>query len=126
MHELNRVLYIEDDPHIQKLVQMTLEEDGMKVILCQTWQEVIEEAREETPDLFLLDVMMPDKDGVETLRALRALDGMSKVPAVFLTVDADLSTTASADHLQPFAVIAKPFKVETIAAEIRATHAQML
>lgn len=115
MSELNRVLYIEDDPHIRQLVQMTLEDQGgMVVSVCQSWEEAVAQAREQTPDLFLLDVMLPEKDGVETLRALRNIPGMEGIPALFLTVDIDLSTTAGAKGLHPFEVIAKPFKVETL------------
>jgi len=111
---LHKVLYIEDDPHMRQLVQLTLEEiGGLTVRACGSWKEAIAWAGREVPDVFLLDVMLPEKNGVETLAALRELPGMACVPAIFLTVDVDF-TTAETARLGPYAVIAKPFAVDQL------------
>lgn len=111
---LRKVLYIEDDPSIRQLVQLTLEEKGnLEVRCCGSWNEALDLARTDKPDLFLLDVMLPEKDGVETLKTLRKLQGMEHVPAIFLTVDVELST-AEPEDLGPHGIIAKPFEVDKL------------
>ncbi len=113
---LHSILYIEDDPHIRELVRMTLsEQGGFNIQVCGECSEAMNLAEHFKPDLLILDVMLPGENGTESLLNLRALPEMSQVPAIFLTVDADLSLADSnSKDLEPYAIMAKPFQVDQL------------
>ena len=86
---LARILYVEDEPDIRAIAQMALEAvGGFTVIACASGSEALANAPGANVDLLLLDVMMPDMSGPETLAALRHQPGMKGVPVVFITAKA--------------------------------------
>jgi CheY-like chemotaxis protein len=105
-----RVLLVEDDPDIQLIAQLALESvGGMEVCVCNSGAEAIRLAPEFGPDLILLDVMMPDMDGPETLAALQQLPELAQVPAIFLTARIQHNEVEGYRALGAIDVIAKPF-----------------
>jgi two-component system OmpR family response regulator len=110
MAALRFVLYVEDDPDIQSVAQMALElVGGFTLRTCSSGQEALAAARECVPDLLLLDVMMPDMDGMSTLAALRKLPNTATTPAIFMTAKVQASEVAHYKSLGALGVIAKPF-----------------
>ena len=106
---IEQILYIEDEDDVRMVVTMVLKGHGINVHGHSCSQQAIDEAKGVKPDLILLDIMMPHKDGFETLKELRALPGYQKVPAVFMTA----REAPSAETLHPFspvAVVMKPFE----------------
>src|SRR5260370_34712613 len=85
-NKTHTILIVDDEPRILDSVRMNLELEGYQVFEATTGQEALDEVRRRLPDLMGTDVMMPEMDGVEALRALREL---SQVPVVLLTVKAD-------------------------------------
>lgn len=86
-----RVLHVEDDPAFQALVRAVLgREPGFVVETAGDAQGALSIAAERAPDLLILDLDLPGADGMDTLRALRALHGMDRVPALFLTGSTDM------------------------------------
>jgi CheY-like chemotaxis protein len=79
------VLTIEDQPDIRRLVRMTLEFKGFKVIEAGNGPEGLQLARSARPDLILLDVMMPGMDGLAVSRALWADPDLKRIPVVMLS-----------------------------------------
>ncbi len=77
------ILIVDDEPRIRDLVHMNLELEHYRVIEANNGVEALEQLREHLPDLVVLDVMMPEMDGFETLRAIREV---STVPVIMLTV----------------------------------------
>ncbi len=77
------VLVVDDEPRIIRFVRVYLEMEGFRVIEAHNGLEALDQAREKMPDIVLLDVMMPEMDGIETLRMIREF---SSVPVVMLTV----------------------------------------
>jgi len=119
--ELKRVLYVEDEPDIQKVAKLALETVGnLEVLICSSGAEAIEKAAPYEPDLLLLDVMMPGMDGPATLAALRAIDSLTDVPAVFLTAKVMPSEMQEFKEMGAIDVIAKPFDPMTLAEQVRA------
>jgi len=119
--ELKRVLYVEDEPDIQKVAKLALETVGdLEVLICSSGAEAIEKAAPYEPDLLLLDVMMPGMDGPATLAALRAIDSLKDVPAVFLTAKVMPSEMEAFKEMGAIDVIAKPFDPMTLADQVRA------
>jgi CheY-like chemotaxis protein len=120
MAELKRILHVDDDEDIRVIANMALEMVGnLEVLQCGSGREATEKAADFAPDLFLLDYMMPEMDGEQTLRALRNLPGLQYVPVIFMTarVQADI-----ADGLRregALEVITKPFDPMELANQIR-------
>ena len=86
MSELKKILYVEDEPDIQMVARVALENvGGFELLVCSSGAEAVEKAPAFEPDLFLLDVMMPDMDGPTTLEKLRNLPNLSDIPVMFMT-----------------------------------------
>jgi len=93
-HEMSRrkrILYIEDETDLQWLVKHILETvGGFEMMVCGSGAEGLRSIEAFAPDLVLLDVMMPEMDGLSVLRALRARPEGASVPVVFLTASPQL------------------------------------
>lgn len=117
--KLRRILYAEDEDDIRAIAQIALEDiGGFTVRYCANGREVLATIKEFTPDLVLLDVMMPEMDGPTTLRELRKLHNMSEIPAVFMTAKIQTNEIEEYKTLGAIDVIAKPFNPMTLADEI--------
>jgi CheY-like chemotaxis protein len=116
---LRRVMCVEDDADIRTILEFSLATvGGYEVLCCAGGRSALEQAPAFRPDLVLLDVMMPDLSGPETLVLLRALPSMAGVPVVFLTAK------AMPDELEQLLVhgatglIVKPFDPMTLPKDI--------
>lgn len=120
MTMLARVLYVEDEEAIREITTLALGTvGGLDVLPCSSGEEALRLAERFAPDLFLLDVMMPGMDGVETLAALRALPALRDVPAVFLTAKVLPSEVADLQKQDVLGVLFKPFDPLRLAATLR-------
>ncbi|WP_319824834.1 response regulator [Thalassovita sp.] len=120
MTALPSILHVEDDPDIREIARLALEViGGLTVVQCETGTEALTRAADIAPDLLLLDMTMPDMDGVETLTALRALPGFGAMPAIFMTARAQIQEHEALMAQGANAVISKPFDAMTLADEIR-------
>jgi len=117
---LHRVLVVEDDPDIQVVASLALSDvGGLVVEVCGCAREAREAARSFRPDLILLDVMMPDMDGIAVLEGLREDEGLAATPVVFMTARAQSHEIARYRALGSLGVVAKPFDPETLAETLR-------
>jgi DNA-binding response OmpR family regulator len=80
------VLVVDDQPHIVRLIQVNLEKEGFQVATAGDGVEGLQKLRELTPDLVILDVIMPRKDGFEVLREIKTDPDLAEIPVVMLTV----------------------------------------
>jgi two-component system OmpR family response regulator len=113
-----RVLVIDDEPNIRELVQVALKFHGCAVTTGATGSDALRLAETDSPDLIVLDVMLPDIDGFEVCRRLRARD--NEVPIIFLTARDTTSESITGLTLGGDDYITKPFSVEALAARVRA------
>jgi two-component system alkaline phosphatase synthesis response regulator PhoP len=89
-----KILIVDDDPDLVEAVTMILESKDYDVIAAYGGVEGLEKAKTEDPDLIVLDVMMPDKDGYAVCKELKADPQYSKIPILLLTaVVSKISTT---------------------------------
>ena len=120
MSDLKRILYVEDEPDIQAVARIALATVGGFVLkVCSSGEEAVREVAGFDPELILLDVMMPGMDGPGTLKALRALPGVERVPVVFMTAKVQPNEVAHYKTLGALDVVAKPFNPMTLAEQIR-------
>jgi len=118
---LQKVLYVEDDPDIREIASLALVDvGGLTLRACESGQRALQEVDDFGPQMVLLDVMMPDMDGPETLRALREQGSITDRTAVaFMTAKVHPDQLARYRELGVTDVIAKPFDPMTLADELR-------
>jgi len=113
-----RVLVVDDEPNIRELVQVALKFHGCAVNTAGTGADALRLAESSRPDLIVLDVVLPDLDGFEVCRRLRA--GGNEVPVIFLTARDTSSDTVTGLALGGDDYVTKPFSVEALVARVRA------
>ena len=115
-----RVLHVDDEPDIREVVELSLGLDpDMTVRSCGSGGDGIAAAATWSPDLILLDVMMPNMDGPTTLTHLRQNPRTANIPVVFMTARAQPRELEHFVSLGAEGVIAKPFDAMTLAASVR-------
>ena len=118
--ELNRILYVEDEPDIQAVAKLALEQvGGFTLEVCSSGKEAMEKAEAFAPQLILLDVMMPEMDGPTTLQNLRKMDSLKSVPVVFMTAKVQPQEIQEYLAMGAVEVIAKPFDPMALSDQIR-------
>ena len=116
-----RLLHVEDEPDIREVVEMSLALDpGIVLKSCACGADAVAAAAEWDPDVILMDVMMPEMDGPETLTHLRENARTAKIPVVFMTARAQSGEVEHFLSLGAAGVIPKPFDPMTLAATVRA------
>ncbi len=113
----DKILIIDDDPAILKVLGMILEQRGFEVHKALRAEEGLRVAYRTQPDLVVLDIMLPEMDGYEVLRRLREL---SDVPIIFLTAVDGPKQSAKGLNMGADDYIAKPYDVDELEARIRA------
>ena len=111
------ILVVDDEPRMVRFVRMNLDLEGYKVTEAGSGIETLEKVRDELPDLVLLDVMMPEMDGFETLERLREI---STVPVIMLTVKGEEEDRIRGLELGADDYVTKPFSPRELASRIRA------
>jgi two-component system response regulator MtrA len=112
-----RILVIEDDQSIAEMVGIMLRTEGFEVSYCADGNQAINAFQVVNPDLVLLDLMLPGRDGVDVCRSIRVLSG---VPIVMLTARSDTSDVVTGLEAGADDYIVKPIKNEELIARIRA------
>jgi two-component system KDP operon response regulator KdpE len=111
------VLVVDDEPRMIQFIRMNLELEGYRVTQAANGLEALHKVRDELPDLVILDVMMPELDGFETLRMLREV---SSVPVIMLTVKADEDDKVKGLELGADDYVTKPFSPRELASRVKA------
>ena len=112
-----RVLIVDDEPQMRKLLQRTLEQNGFKILLAETGNEGLTRASMDRPDVVLLDLGLPDIDGSEVLKRIRE---WSSVPVLILSVRNSEETIVAALDSGADDYLTKPFRAGELLARIRA------
>ncbi|WP_232301204.1 response regulator [Gilvimarinus agarilyticus] len=116
---MNTILYVEDEPDIRAIAELALQTiGGFSLTSCASGKEALAVAKTQVPDLIVLDVMMPEMDGPETLRRLREIPMMADVPAIFMTAKVQPNEIAEYHALGALDVIPKPFDPLSLAQRI--------
>ena len=114
-HEL--ILVVDDEPRMTRFIRMNLELEGYRVVEAHNGLDALEKARTDLPDLVILDIMMPELDGFDTLEMLREV---SNVPVIMLTVRSDEEDKVRGLELGADDYVTKPFGARELASRVRA------
>jgi len=114
---MKKIVLIEDDADLYSLIQYNLEKEGFTMAGAQTGKGAIELCRRERPDLIILDIMLPDSDGLEICRAIR--NHSEPIPVIFLTARASETDRIVGLELGANDYIVKPFFIRELIARIK-------
>jgi DNA-binding response OmpR family regulator len=120
-----RVLVIDDEAPIRLLCRVNLEAEGMDVLEAADGPSGLEKARSETPDVILLDVMMPGLDGWRVAEELLDDERTERIPIIFLTARAELRDRARGIDLGGVDYVTKPFNPVELAPLVRELTARV-
>jgi two-component system phosphate regulon response regulator PhoB len=116
---MKKIVLIEDDSDLYSLVQYNLEKEGFSVVGSQTGKGALELCRKERPELIILDIMLPDSDGLEICKGIRAHPELAHIPLIFLTARASETDRIVGLELGANDYIVKPFFVRELIARIK-------
>jgi two-component system phosphate regulon response regulator PhoB len=114
-----RILIIEDEADIQKLLRFNLHKDGHAVITASTGSEGLAELRRQHFDLVLLDLMLPDRDGLDVCRTMRADAKLATIPIIMVTAKGEESDVVLGLGIGADDYVAKPFRIKELMARIK-------
>jgi two-component system KDP operon response regulator KdpE len=115
--DAKRILVVDDEPRMIGFIRMNLELEGYQVLEAHNGLQALEVIRTQLPDLVLLDVMMPDLDGFETLRMLREF---SSIPVIMLTAKGEEDDKVYGLELGADDYVTKPFGSRELSSRVRA------
>jgi two-component system alkaline phosphatase synthesis response regulator PhoP len=115
-----KILVVDDEEDILELLRFNLAKEGYDVSTASTGEEALSTARAESPDLILLDLMLPGMDGLEVARRLKGEPSTKNLPIVMLTAKGEESDIVTGLELGADDYITKPFSRKVLAARIRA------
>lgn len=113
-----RILVVDDEPDVTELISYRLKREGYEVEVINDPLQIMGKAREMNPDLFVLDIMMPDLDGLKICRMIRADSKLSKVPVIFLTARGETEDRITGLESGADDYIAKPFDAKELVLRI--------
>jgi len=114
------VLVVEDEPDIRRLVVLHLERDGFRCRTAATGPDALREVKTAVPDLVVLDLMLPELDGLEVCRRLRRDPGTVSVPIIMLTAKSDEVDRIVGLEIGADDYVGKPFSPKELVARVRA------
>lgn len=126
MQELpEKILIVDDEPDIIEFISYNLKSKGYLVETANNGAEAIRKAKTFRPDLILLDMMMPVKDGLTTLKELRIMPDFEEIPVIFLTALRDEKSEITGLQTGADDYITKPIKPELLATRVSAVLRRM-
>jgi two-component system alkaline phosphatase synthesis response regulator PhoP len=116
---MKKIVLIEDDTDLFALLKYNLDKEGFAIAGSQTGKGAIEMCRRERPDLVILDIMLPDSDGLEICKGLRNHSELANVPIIFLTARVSETDRILGLELGANDYIVKPFFVRELVARVK-------
>ena len=116
---MERVLIVDDDPDIQRLVSYNLSQAGFQVATASNGRTALETVQKTPPDLIILDIMMPDIDGMEVCRTLRQRENSRRIPIIMLTARGDEIDRVVGFELGADDYVMKPFSPRELVLRVK-------
>lgn len=118
MSTTKRILIADDEPDILEIIQFNLQQEGYEVVTAKTGDDAIEKAKRHKPDLIILDIMMPGKNGIEVCNLLRMMPDFKKTLIVFLTAMSDEGTEIKGLETGADDYLTKPISPKVLVSKV--------
>jgi len=115
-----KILIVEDEEDIAQLVKHYLEKDGFRTAIAKTGPEGLRLVKSEVPDMVILDLMLPEMDGLEVCKKIRSLPDIAMLPVLMLTAKAEESDTIIGLELGADDYVTKPFSPKALVSRVKA------
>jgi len=115
-----KILLVDDEPDILEFLSYNLKKEGYEILTASNGRDAIDIAKKELPHLIVLDVMMPDMDGIETCREIREQKGLQEVLIAFLTARSEDYTQIAGFEVGADDYITKPIKPRVFISRVKA------
>lgn len=122
---IKKILLVDDEPDFRTVFKAILENKEYKVVTASNADDGLKIAIEEKPDLILLDILMPDKDGIAALKELKSMDTTKNIPVVMLTVKGDIKSRDESLKLGARDYILKTFDADAIMTNIKLSLSEL-
>ncbi len=113
----NKILIVDDESNIVELIRLYLEKEGFATVSAKDGKEALEKFRQESPDLIILDIMIPEPDGWQVCREIRR---SSNVPIIMLTAKSETFDKVLGLELGADDYLTKPFETKELVARVKA------
>lgn len=113
-----KILVVDDESGLVEMLSIRLEANNYQVIAASDGQEGLDKARAESPDLIILDLMLPKLDGCQVCRALKSDEKYKQIPIVIFTARAQESDVKAGNEAGADAYITKPFEPDILLAKV--------
>ncbi|MEI9933568.1 MAG: response regulator [Ferruginibacter sp.] len=120
MSNVKKILIADDEPDILEILQFNLQSEGYEVVTAKNGDEAIELAKKHLPDLIILDIMMPGKNGIEACNILRTLPALKDTLIIFLTALSDESTEIRGLETGADDYLIKPVSPKVLVSKVNA------
>lgn len=120
MKEKPVILIVEDEPDIQELIQYHLLKEGFETLLASNGKEALDIVKAQSPDLVLLDLMLPLVNGIEVLKTIRFVWNLSTLPIIIASARTDETDIITALELGADNYLSKPFSPKVLVANVKA------
>lgn len=115
----HRVLIVDDEPHMLRLTELSLKKGGFEILIGRNGREALDIAAREHPDLIVMDVVMPELDGLTALRQLKENPATASIPVIMLTMRGQTLARQQASESGAAIYITKPYSPSQLLAEAR-------
>jgi two-component system, OmpR family, alkaline phosphatase synthesis response regulator PhoP len=122
---VKKILIADDEPDILEIIQYNLQNEGYEVITAKNGNEAIDQAKRFTPDLIILDIMMPGKNGIEVCNILRMQPAFNDTLIIFLTALSDEGTEVKGLETGADDFITKPVSPKVLVSKVNALFRRM-
>jgi CheY-like chemotaxis protein len=114
-----QILVVDDDPLMHRLYQHHLERAGYQMVSARNGREALDIATRQPPELIVMDIMMPDMDGLEALRELKKNDATKAIPVVVITANGHFMARKESENSGAAVFLTKPFSPVQLIAEVQ-------
>ncbi len=116
---VKRILIVDDEPHMLRITELSLKKGGYEILTARNGREALESAARELPALIVMDVTMPEMDGLTALQQLKAAPATAGIPVIMLTSRGQSIARETAEASGAALYLTKPFSPSALAAEAR-------
>jgi len=114
-----KILIVDDEPHMLRVTELSIKKGGFDIVIGRNGREAVELATREKPALIVMDVSMPEMDGLTALQFLKCNPGTAAIPVIMLTVRGQAVTRHQAELSGAAVYLTKPFSPSQLLAEVR-------